>query len=158
MVLQRDQPDKVYGTAEPGEEVSVSIADQTKTTKADDKGRWSVTLDPLKTSTKPLTMTVKGKNTVTFDDVLVGEVWICSGQSNMGFNLGSAYDADIEALTAKIPNLTDLGASGGHPGASGRLQRATGSPAPRRRRRAFRRSGSSLAGRFMKPWTTCPSV
>ncbi|HEU5117269.1 MAG TPA: sialate O-acetylesterase [Isosphaeraceae bacterium] len=105
MVLQRDQPDKVYGTADPGEEVSVSIADQTKTTKADDKGRWSVTLDALKTSTKPLTMTVKGKNTVTFDDVLVGEVWICSGQSNMGFNLGSAYDADIEALTAKLPNL-----------------------------------------------------
>ncbi len=105
MVLQRDQPDKVYGTADPGEEVSVSIAGQSKTTKANDQGRWSVTLDPLKTSTEPLSMTVKGKNTLTFDDILVGEVWLCSGQSNMGFNLGSAYDADLEALTAKFPNM-----------------------------------------------------
>ena len=82
MVLQQKQKDKVWGWAEPGEEVTVTIADQTKTAKAGEDGKWSVTLDPLPAG-GPHTLTVAGKNTVTFDDVLVGEVWLCSGQSNM---------------------------------------------------------------------------
>src|SRR5689334_11402081 len=82
MVLQRDLKDRVWGTADPGEEVTVKIGDQSKTAKADGDGRWSVTLDPLPAG-GPHTLTVRGKNTVTFDDVLVGEVWLCSGQSNM---------------------------------------------------------------------------
>jgi sialate O-acetylesterase len=104
MVLQRDQKDRVWGKADPGEEVTVKIGDQSHKTKAGDDGKWSVTLDPMKAG-GPLTMTVQGKNTVTFDDVLVGEVWICSGQSNMQWSVNVTNDADLESLTAKYPKI-----------------------------------------------------
>ena len=104
MVLQRDQKDRVWGSADPGEDVTVQIGDQTKTTKAGQDGKWSVTLDPLPAG-GPHTLKVKGKNTVTFDDVLVGEVWICSGQSNMQWSVAASYDGDLEALTAKNPKI-----------------------------------------------------
>jgi len=104
MVLQRDQKDKVWGWAEKGEEVTVSIAGQTKTAKADDDGKWSLQLDPLPAG-GPHTMTVKGKNTVTLDDVLVGEVWICSGQSNMQWDVNVANDPDLERLSANYPKI-----------------------------------------------------
>lgn len=104
MVLQQGMNDRVWGTADPGEEITVTIADQTKTAKAGADGKWSLTLDPLKTG-GPHTMTVKGRNEVKFDDVLVGEVWLCSGQSNMGWKVQAANDADLESLTAKFANL-----------------------------------------------------
>jgi sialate O-acetylesterase len=104
MVLQRDQKDRVWGWAEPGEEVTVEIAGQTKSAKANPDGYWQVTLDPMPAG-GPHSMTVKGKNTLTFEDVLVGEVWICSGQSNMQWSVNSAKDADLEILTAKYPNI-----------------------------------------------------
>ena len=104
MVLQRDMKDKVWGKANPGEEVTVAIENQTKSTKADEKGNWSVLLDPLPAG-GPHTMTVKGENTLTFDDVLVGEVWLCSGQSNMEFPLIASYGGDIEAKAAKFPKI-----------------------------------------------------
>jgi sialate O-acetylesterase len=104
MVLQRDQPDRVWGWAEPGEEITVSIAGQSKSTKAGDDGAWSVTLDPMPAG-GPHTLTVKGKNTLTLDDVLVGEVWICSGQSNMQWPLNLANDADLEKAAAKFPQI-----------------------------------------------------
>jgi len=87
IVLQADAAVPVWGWAEPGEEVSVSIAGQTRTAKADDKGNWRVMLDPLKVG-EAGTLTVNGKNTITIKDVLVGEVWLASGQSNMHANLG----------------------------------------------------------------------
>ena len=87
MVLQADAVVPVWGWADAGEEVSVSIAGQTKTAKADGKGEWQVTLDPLKAG-EVGAMTVKGKNTITITDVLAGEVWLASGQSNMHANLG----------------------------------------------------------------------
>ena len=104
MVLQRDQKDRVWGWAEKGEEVSVEINGQTQKATADDDGKWSVTLDPI-SSGGPYTLTVKGKNEVKIDDVLVGEVWICSGQSNMQWDLNSANDADLEQLSAKYPQI-----------------------------------------------------
>jgi len=104
MVLQQGQKNRVWGWADPGEEVTVTIAGQTKTTKAGADGSWKVALDPMPAG-GPHSMTVKGKNTVTFDDVLVGEVWICSGQSNMQWDLNAANDADLEAITAKFPRL-----------------------------------------------------
>lgn len=85
MVLQADAAVPVWGWAEPGEEVSVSIAGQTRTAKADDKGGWRVILDALKAG-EAGAMTVKGKNTITVKDVLAGEVWLASGQSNMHLN------------------------------------------------------------------------
>ena len=104
MVLQRDQADKIWGKADPGEDVTVTIADQTKTAKADSNGRWTVTLDPLPAG-GPYKMVLKGKNEIVFDDVMAGEVWLCSGQSNMEWNLGAANDGDIEALAAKDGKL-----------------------------------------------------
>lgn len=104
MVLQRDRKDPVWGWAEPGEAITVEIAGQSKTVKAGPDGAWRVELDPMPAG-GPRAMTVRGKNTVKFDDVLVGEVWICSGQSNMQWGVGGSKDADLEIRTARYPNI-----------------------------------------------------
>lgn len=104
MVLQRDQKDRVWGQAEPGEEVTVRIAGQTRTAKAGPVGYWSVELDPMPAG-GPHEMTVAGRNTVTFEDVLVGEVWLCSGQSNMQWEVRQANDPDLEIPTANHPTI-----------------------------------------------------
>ena len=106
MVLQRGQSVPVWGRAAPGEEVSVSIAGQTKTTKADDGGCWKLTLDELKTG-EPLTMTVKGSSgsAIIFQNVLVGEVWLCSGQSNMVWGLAASENGQEAAAKADHPRI-----------------------------------------------------
>ncbi|HVX10383.1 MAG TPA: sialate O-acetylesterase [Pirellulales bacterium] len=104
MVLQQGLPDRVWGSADAGEEVTVSFAGQKKSTKAGDDGKWSVTLDPLGAG-GPYTMTIKGRNELKLDDVLVGEVWICSGQSNMQWDVSLANDPDLESLAARHPNI-----------------------------------------------------
>jgi sialate O-acetylesterase len=101
MVLQRRQPNKVWGKAAAGEKVSVSIGTQSQAATAGSDGAWQVTLAPLEASNTPLRLVVKGQaNQVAVEDVLVGEVWIASGQSNMEYALGSAYDADLELAAA----------------------------------------------------------
>src|ERR1700690_2149754 len=80
MVLQRDQKDRVWGWAKPGEDVTVKIGGQTHTAKAGADGSWQVMLDPMPAG-GPHRLSVEGENSIKFDDVLVGEVWICSGQS-----------------------------------------------------------------------------
>lgn len=105
MVLQRDQKDRVWGWAEAGERVGVSINGQTKTAEAGKDGKWSVTLDPMPAG-GPYILSINGrKDTITIDDVLVGEVWLCSGQSNMEMAVGTSKDGDIEARTAKYPKI-----------------------------------------------------
>jgi sialate O-acetylesterase len=104
MVLQRGQSDRVWGKADAGEEITVKIDRQVKTTKAGENGKWSVTLDPMPAG-GPHTLTVVGKNMITVGDVLVGEVWICSGQSNMQWSVSQANDADLETLTASYPEI-----------------------------------------------------
>ena len=104
MVLQQGLKNPVWGWASPGEAVTVSIAGQNQAATAGPDGTWRVQLDPLKVG-GPFTLTVQGKSTVRFEDVMVGEVWICSGQSNMGFDLRSAYDSDLEIPSANHPNL-----------------------------------------------------
>ena len=98
MVLQRDMKVPVWGTAAPGENVTVKFAGQTQTAKADDKGVWRVQLDALKTNASPQVLTVNDK---TIDDVLVGDVWIGSGQSNMdmpiAYCMGRASDPVLKA-------------------------------------------------------------
>jgi sialate O-acetylesterase len=88
MVLQRGLPVPVWGKAAPAEEFTVSFGGQTVSTKAGKDGSWSVSLAPLEASFEPRTMTLRGPNTVELRDVLVGEVWLCSGQSNMEKNMG----------------------------------------------------------------------
>lgn len=103
-VLQRDMPLPVWGTADPGEEVKVEIGDQSKTTKADEKGNWQVVLDPLSPG-DPLTLVVEGKNRLEVKDILVGEVWLCSGQSNMEWSVANSSNADLEIAAANHPNI-----------------------------------------------------
>ena len=97
-VLQRGMPVPVWGTADDGEKVTVKFQGQEVSTTAKD-GKWSVKLAELKASGEPSTLTIEGKNRVDVVDVLVGEVWVCSGQSNMEWTLGRA--AEAEAATAK---------------------------------------------------------
>jgi sialate O-acetylesterase len=104
MVLQRDQKDRVWGWADAGEEISVRIEGQDKRAQAGPGGRWEVVLDPMPAG-GPYAMTIRGKNVVQLDDVLVGEVWICSGQSNMQWPVAAAKDADLEIAAAKFPNI-----------------------------------------------------
>jgi sialate O-acetylesterase len=103
MVLQRDRPVPVWGWAPSGEKVTVEFAGQTKTATADTEGKWTVTLDPLKASKEPADLTVTGSRTLTIQNVLVGEVWLCSGQSNMEWLLSKALNAEAEIAAADHP-------------------------------------------------------
>lgn len=88
MVLQRERPVAIWGTAAADEQVTVEFSNQRKTAKASADGKWRVDLDALPASKEPRLLTVRGNNTLRFVDVLVGEVWFCSGQSNMEKQLG----------------------------------------------------------------------
>jgi sialate O-acetylesterase len=104
MVLQQAQKNKVWGTAAAGEAVTVTIDKQTHKATAGADGNWQVMLDPLPVG-GPYVLDVKGSNEVKIDDVLVGEVWICSGQSNMQWSVNNSNDADLERLSAKFPKI-----------------------------------------------------
>jgi sialate O-acetylesterase len=105
MVLQRDLPVPIWGWADAGEKVSVSFAGQAKSATAGDDGKWMVKLDPLKADSKAARLTVTGKNKVTLGNVLVGEVWICSGQSNMEWRLAQSMNAEAEITAANRPTI-----------------------------------------------------
>ncbi len=117
MVLQRDAKVPVWGTAEPGEAVSVAIDGREASARADASGRWRATLGPLKAG-GPHDLTITGKTTLTIRDVLVGEVWVCSGQSNMAYPLGSlkttAFAKDVDAgddpflRQGRVPNRASI--------------------------------------------------
>ena len=104
MVLQQGMPVPVWGWADPGEQVTVTLGDQKQSATADPKGTWRVKLNAL-TAGGPHVLTVAGKNTVTLEDVLVGEVWVCSGQSNMNMRLGGCRDAKQEIAAATYPQI-----------------------------------------------------
>ncbi len=88
MVLQRDQPVPVWGTAAAGEKITVEFGEARTNATTGKDGTWQVKLPPLAASAEPRTLVVSGTNEIRFDDVLVGEVWLCSGQSNMEKPLG----------------------------------------------------------------------
>lgn len=104
MVLQQGQKNRIWGKAEAGEDVTVSIDKQSVATKAGDDGQWKVSIEPLPVG-GPYTLTIKGKNEIKFSDVLVGEVWICSGQSNMQWSVNASNDPDLEKAAAKYPRI-----------------------------------------------------
>jgi len=94
-VLQQQLPVPVWGWAEPGASVTVAFAEQKKEASADSDGCWQVTLDPLAASDEPAILTaVSGEKTVSISDLLVGEVWVCSGQSNMAMTVSRTLDAE----------------------------------------------------------------
>ncbi len=101
MVLQRDLPVPVWGWADPDETVTVTWGDQSHKAVADNDGRWQIELDPLKANDKGQTLTVTGNNSIALKDILVGEVWICSGQSNMEWRLRSSLNGAEEVAAAE---------------------------------------------------------
>jgi sialate O-acetylesterase len=108
MVLQRDVPLRIWGKASPGEEVVVelgSAGEARGASRAGADGRWRVELPARAASAEPLTLTVRGKNELRFDDVLVGDVWLCSGQSNMNFRLKQAEGGAAEVAAAAMPGV-----------------------------------------------------
>jgi sialate O-acetylesterase len=104
MVVQRGLPFHVWGKAEPGEAVAVEFRGAAARSTADPLGRWSVYLPPGDAG-GPFRVTVRGANTITLDDVLVGDVWVASGQSNMEWPVRWAADAAAEAAAARHPRI-----------------------------------------------------
>ncbi len=102
MVLQRDARVPVWGTAAPGEKITVEFAGQSASTNAGADGKWRVALADLKAGA-PQTLTIRGNNTIIIQDVLVGEVWLGSGQSNMAMTVNRAKDFDAEKAATRFP-------------------------------------------------------
>ncbi|MDZ4287254.1 MAG: sialate O-acetylesterase [Prosthecobacter sp.] len=105
MVLQAGAEVPVWGWAEPGEAVTVSVADQTMTATTDAQGKWTAKLGKLKAGDEPQTLTIKGANTLVVKDVLVGEVWLASGQSNMAFTFKSGAYPERMSQEANLPKI-----------------------------------------------------
>jgi sialate O-acetylesterase len=110
MVLQRDHAIVVWGWADAKEKVTVSLNRQTKTATTDKTGKWKVSLD-AELAGGPYTLAIKGKNSISINDVLIGEVWICSGQSNMEMPIGSwgfIQDYQKEIAAANYPSIREF--------------------------------------------------
>ncbi len=109
MVLQRDQQVPVWGWAGPGEKITVVFAGQKKSTTADSSGSWKVILNPLRASAEPQTLSIVAANR-QLTNVLVGDVWLAAGQSNMEFPLGREAHAaaEIPAATNALIRLLNL--------------------------------------------------
>ena len=103
MVLQQGMPIPVWGTSKPNTIITVKFANHSKSTTAGNDGKWMVKLPPLNASKTGREMTITGKTEITISNVLVGEVWICSGQSNMQFNVNSV--PEIKSLTPFAKNI-----------------------------------------------------
>ncbi|HVN18704.1 MAG TPA: sialate O-acetylesterase [Dongiaceae bacterium] len=104
MVLQQGREIHVWGKANPGEHVSVSIAGRTETSTADAKGAWRTQL-PALAAGGPFTLIIRGKKEIVVRDVMIGEVWIASGQSNMAFSLDGVENAATEVSKADYPQI-----------------------------------------------------
>ena len=108
MVVQRDLPLNVWGWAAPNEKVTVSLAGQTVAATADQAGRWAVKLTPLPVNKEPQELTVAGENQLSLKNVLVGDVWVCSGQSNMQMVVASTINAKEEIAASDNPLIRHL--------------------------------------------------
>jgi sialate O-acetylesterase len=107
MVLQRDMPIHVWGQASPAEAISVTFRSETKSTTADELGRWRLYLSSSSAG-GPFQLNIRGTNALTIKNVLVGDVWIASGQSNMEFPIRLLADAKAEIANAKFPQIRFL--------------------------------------------------
>ncbi len=105
MVVQADKPLAIWGWADPGEEVTVALAAQSVTVTTPPNGRWQVELGQMPARAEPQTLTVRGENTLTVQDVLIGEVWLASGQSNMAFLFSRGEYPARETAAAALPQI-----------------------------------------------------
>jgi sialate O-acetylesterase len=109
MVLQRDKPVNLWGWAAPGEQVSVTVAGNSGTATTGKDRLWKVTLPAMMANSEPISVTVKGKDkTLSLDNVLVGDVWILGGQSNMEFPLSKVENGNLEIVSANFPKIRIL--------------------------------------------------
>ena len=104
MVLQRDIELPVWGWAAAGEAVTVTLGEHKATAKAGDDGKWQVRLPAMKAG-GPHEMTIEGQNRIALKNILVGEVWVCSGQSNMAWPVSRSDNAEKEIAAAKFPQI-----------------------------------------------------
>lgn len=104
MMLQRDMPVRVWGWAEAGEEVSVALAGKIAMIKADAAGKWKLELPALKEG-ESLELTVKGRNSLSLKNVIIGDIWVCSGQSNMEMSLGGCLGAAEDIKAAELSKI-----------------------------------------------------
>lgn len=139
MVLQQQQPVPIWGAAAAGEHVTVEFAGQSLTTVAGADGRWRVVLAPLQASAEGRSLTVRGNNGVTLENVLVGEVWLCSGQSNMEVGLD-------RSLTSKFTSPDNKQA------VVARIEKDLRTPIPRVR---LLRLGTNTDDSLKNLWTEC---
>ena len=100
MVLQRDMQVPIWGWGDAGEKITVSFAGQSKSATVGKNGKWMLKLDKLEANAKPSNLTVKGNNEIKLGNILVGEVWICSGQSNMEWKVAQCANAKEEIAMA----------------------------------------------------------
>ncbi|HEX3100704.1 MAG TPA: sialate O-acetylesterase, partial [Pyrinomonadaceae bacterium] len=111
MVLQQTQKVPIWGTADAGEKVTVTFGKKSRSVVADASGKWRVDLDPMTATFEPQTMTISGKNTIELKDILVGEVWLVAGQSNMQRLLRETANGDAVQAAATHPNIRLFNAS-----------------------------------------------
>jgi sialate O-acetylesterase len=107
MVFQQDKPIKIWGWAEPGENISLVFADQRDQATADGDGLWEIQLKPMKSGHGPYEMTITGTQSPSLhlDDILLGEVWVCSGQSNMEWPMWRTHSPTPEIQRANFPQI-----------------------------------------------------
>lgn len=105
MVLQQQAKIPVWGWAAPGEEVTVTLGGRNLKTKTTAEGNWRVDFKPFEPNAQPVKLVVEGTNRLEFQDVLLGDIWVCSGQSNMGWPFSKSYYADTELPKANHPQL-----------------------------------------------------
>ncbi|MFH4967730.1 sialate O-acetylesterase [Gaetbulibacter sp. M240] len=104
MVLQRSMNVKIWGTADPGEKLTLSFNGQNLNTKADKHGKWQLRLKPMAPG-GPFEMIIQGANKLVLRNILIGDVWICSGQSNMAWAVKNSKNANTEIKNADYPNI-----------------------------------------------------
>ena len=105
MVIQRQQPIRIFGMAAPGEAITVEFAGESGKAEADSDGKWRVQLPAVAADRSPREMIIRGTNTITLSDILVGDVWLCSGQSNMEWHLQNSADAETEIADANYSEI-----------------------------------------------------
>ncbi len=106
MVLQRQKPIRIWGWSKAGDAVTVSFADQTASGKAGEDGRWQVELKPMEASSAPLAMKVNGGGCqITLENILIGDVWLLGGQSNMEFDISKVQNGELEIVSANYPEI-----------------------------------------------------
>ena len=132
MVLQRQKALMIWGWAQPNETVTVQISGASAQAQANERGEWKVTL-PAMEAGGPYKLTVSGSSTVKYEDVMVGEVWLCSGQSNMEMGIRGVQDAEKEIAEADHPQI--------------RLLKVAEKLDPRRRNRTSRAANGRSAHR-----------